>query len=119
MGTDLKFVPRGNTLVPVPGIRTHHGEQPRRVCASVKGNKWQVSPRPHGVKPGSKDAILFIRLCQKGGVAAYDQFTADACGVQFEPLEWRDGDQGWLPATQPKPVVSARPSRRSTSHSED
>lgn len=98
---DLKFVPRGNQLVPIPGYRTEHGEQPRRVCAQVKLNRWQISPRPHAVRPGSPEATSMIRLCQKGGVAPYDPETASACGVKFEPLEWRDGDKGWLPATQP------------------
>lgn len=100
--SDLKFVPRGNSLTPVPGHIAEHGAQPKRICAHVKLNKWQISPRPH-VASTAREEQLLIRLCQKGAIAPYDKTTASACGVKFEPLEWRDGDVGWIPATKPKP----------------
>lgn len=97
---DLLFVPRGFSLVPLPGHIPTHGGQPRRVCASVKLDRWQISPRPHAVKPESREAMLLVRMCQRGDLAPYDAATASACGVAFEPLEWADGDRGWLPATR-------------------
>lgn len=111
MGADLKFVPRGNTLIPVPGFRQEHGAQPKRICAAVKGNKWQISPRPHVVQADSRESQLLIRMAQRGDVLPYDEFTASACGVKLEPLEWVDGDQGWLPAVKP---TEKRETKRST-----
>jgi hypothetical protein len=109
----LRFVPLGAQLVPTPGVRTHHGEQPRRVCARVRGDSWKIADKPWQCAEKTRDATLAMRLASRGSLLPYDEHTAAVCGVRYRPVRWVDAERGWT--TEPPPKSPAPPKRAAAS----
>lgn len=108
---ELKFVPPGMRLVPQPAFRAQDGQQPRRVCARVRGNKWQISERPWRCEYGTREATCAVRAALRGDLIPYDAETAAVCGIRYRPVRWVDGDTGWTtdpPPNAPAPATSPR-----------
>ena len=109
----FSFVPPGMAAVPVPGVLANDGSQPHRICQRVKGGVWVSSAQPHSAE--GREAMLLIRMAQRGDLLPADAETAKACGVPFRSLEWRGATEGWH-ASEPKITrASSSSSRRETS----
>lgn len=106
--SELRFVPLGTRLVPVPGALAKSGAPPRRICAAVKNDAWVMRADPHTVSAVSGEAQALIRMVQRGDLEAYDQATAEACGVAFRPLEFAGADKGWLPVSSTPKARAAK-----------
>ena len=115
--SELRFVPRGMRLVPQPAFRGQDGQPPRRVCARVRGNKWQISEKPWRCEYGTREATCAVRAALRGDLLPYDAETAAVCGVRFQPVRWVDGDRGWTTEPPPKATAQTTAQRRSRSAS--
>lgn len=91
----LSFVPRGKTLIPVPGELTTHNQAPRRVCAQVRAGEWVIMPTPLTVPEGTQVATGLVRMAQRGDLLPADAATAAVCGVPYQPVEYVSPSDGW------------------------
>jgi hypothetical protein len=106
------FVPVGMTMVPEPGHRAVEGTQPKRLCMTVKEDRWVSRAQPHVVDAVSREALLLRRMASRGDVIPHDAETAAGCGLRFRPVEWLGPDEGWAFATARASAPKAdKPSR--------
>lgn len=103
----LSFVPIGKTLIPMPGADYAQGAPPKRLCARVKGDRWEMSGNPHSAEEGSREAENLIRMVARGDIAPADEATAKASGVPFRAVTYSGAEQGWQ-YTTPKSRSAAK-----------
>lgn len=97
---NLAFVPLDGRLIPTPTEQTLEGQQPKRLCARVRGDQWVFVGTPHQVAEGTPAAEGMARLLARDEVAPADAATARALGVAFRPVEFQGDAAGWRIAPQ-------------------
>ena len=96
----LAFVPLDGRLIPTPFGQTIDNQQPKRICARVRDDRWVFIGAPHEVEDKTPAAEGMIRLLDRGEVAPANADTARALGVPFRPLEFMGESAGWRIAPQ-------------------
>lgn len=101
----LKFVPRANLLVRVPGAMQFIGQAAPYVGRSkrqMSDGSWgyPADNRPYEVPADSKECRrLFAMVNREQALWPFDEATAAACGTKFVAVEWLDGE--WVPVEKP------------------
>jgi len=111
----LKFYARADLLELVPDQALFVGNPPRyvgRAYVVVDGAaSFPASKDAHECEETSAEAhVLKIRCRRDASLWPADKHTADACGVEFTPVDFQDGE--WIAApTKPALTVSASKSK--------
>lgn len=109
----LKFYARGDLLVTKPGFVPKYtgGDVPRyvgRKFVARNGNTPAhniATKEPAEFDSESEAGRRLMLLCRRdSSLWPADQATADACGVKFVPVDFKDGE--WV--AKPLPVASAK-----------
>ncbi len=109
----LRFYARADLLVYVPGARPGQGESPRYVGRGfVRGEPNKGGAQYPALKEAfecdedSDAARRLVKLTRRdGSLWPADATTAAACGVEFTPVEFRDG--AWLAkSAAPAPALA-------------
>ncbi len=107
----LSFCARGDQLVSLPGEHRIVDQMPRYVGRVAKilnvGDKkaaaFPAAPDPFCCDSDSDTGRRLTKLCTRdGSLWPADRETAEHCGVDFVPVEHRDGE--WIPKA-PKSVA--------------
>jgi len=98
----LRFVPKGDLLVTVPGQAVRTGQALRYVGREYTppdgtvGASYPASSEPFAVEFGTPEGMRLAKLCRRDkSLHPYDAETAAACGVEFVFVQFVAG--AWLP----------------------
>jgi len=101
----LKFVPRADLLVRVPGAMQFTGQAAPYVGRSKRqlaDGTWgyPADNRPYEVPSESKELRRLVSMVNRDqALWPFDEQTAAVCGTKFVAVEWLDGE--WVPVNKP------------------
>lgn len=105
----LRFCARGTHKVTDP-MRPPRTGAPACYVGRVWDPELRAHPAtstPYEVAPGPAADRLKKVISRDATLWAFDAATASACGVEFVPIKFTDGE--WVAASQKKPATAAAP----------